>query len=105
MVGDSSRLCLEAGKISKLYPLDTLPRHAAWLEWPWKLHRITQKDGSIQWELYKLDQDSMETENLSSLHPERVFSMKSSLESWQESVVNSMNGGDYQYEENDEEQR
>jgi arylsulfatase len=102
MVGDSSRLRLEAEVISKLYPTDTLPGHAAWLDWPWKLHRIAQTDGSIEWELYKLDQDSMETKNLSSQHPHRVSDMKDSLESWQKSVVNSMNGGDYQPTSKDE---
>ncbi len=96
MAGDSTRLRMDAGDISKLYPVDTLPGHAAWLDWPWKLHRIAQKDGSINWELYKLDQDSMETENLSNLHPDRFSSMPNALESWQKSVVHSMNGGDYQ---------
>jgi len=89
-------LRLDAGVISKLYPTDTLPGHAAWLDWPWKLHRIMKDDGSIEWELYELEQDSMEMENLSSLHPGKLSSMKKSLELWQKSVINSMNGGDYQ---------
>lgn len=102
MAGDSSRLRLEAEVISKLYPTDTLPGHAAWLDWPWKLHRIAQTNGSIEWELYKLDQDSMETNNLSNQHPQKVSNMKDALEAWQISVVNSMNGGDYQAANNEE---
>jgi len=95
MTGDSSRLRLDAAEISKIYPLDTLPGHAAWLDWPWKLHRIAEKDGSIQWELYELTTDSMERVNLLKAYPERANSMKGSLEAWQISVVQSLNGADY----------
>lgn len=93
--GDSSRLRLDAGEINKLYPLDTLPGHAAWLDWPWKLHRIAQEEGEISWELYNLEIDSMETTNLAVENEALKASMKVSLEEWQISVVNSMNGADY----------
>jgi len=95
MVGDSSRLRLDAGEISRLYPLDTLPGHSAWLDWPWKLHRIAQENGTVYWELYNLEGDSMESVNLVKEYPEMVASMQSSLEHWQVSVVGSMNGADY----------
>jgi len=95
VAGDSSRLRLDAGDLSKFYPSDTLPGHAAWLDWPWKLHRIAQKSGSISWELYNLENDSMETENLVRQKPDLLSTMQSSLETWQLSVVNSMNGADY----------
>jgi hypothetical protein len=96
MVGDSSRLRLEDIRISALYPLDTLPGHAAWLEWPWKLHRILDNPEKVCWELYDLEEDSMETTNMIDQHGEVAQSMKASLEQWQQSVVKSMNGEDYQ---------
>ena len=34
------------------YPMDRLPGHAAWLDWPWKLDHIQDKTGSVVWELY-----------------------------------------------------
>jgi arylsulfatase A-like enzyme len=96
MVGDSSRLRLDDIRISALYPLDTLPGHAAWLEWPWKLHRILEDPENVHWELFDLEQDSMETTNIIGHYPEVARSMKASLEQWQQSVVRSMNGEDYQ---------
>jgi arylsulfatase A-like enzyme len=94
MVGDSSRLRLEDIRITP-YPVDTLPGHAAWLDWPWKLHRIQDKSGQINWELYNLAQDSMELVNVLDTQPNEVAEMKASLEKWQKSVVYSLNGGDY----------
>ena len=91
MVTDSSRLRLDAGKITKIYSTDTLPGHAAWLEWPWKLHRISNLEGHLDFELYNLESDSMEVENLEEIHPDRISEMKVTLEAWQVSVVRSMN--------------
>jgi arylsulfatase A-like enzyme len=95
MIGDSSRLLLEEIKIRTQYPSDTLTGHAAWLDWPWKLHRIQAKSGNIQWELYRLDKDPQESVNLINVHPDCVSEMKISLEKWQRSVVRSMYGWDY----------
>ncbi len=95
ITGDSARLRLEAGEITTSYPLDSLPGHAAWLDWPWKLHRIESLTGALRWELYNLEQDSMETLNLAEMEPDRVSAMKASLEDWQHSVIRSMNGEDY----------
>jgi arylsulfatase A-like enzyme len=95
MVTDSSRLRLDAGQITKIYSTDTLPGHAAWLEWPWKLHRISDQEGNLEFELYNLESDSMEVENLAEIHPDRISEMKVTLEAWQVSVVRSMNGEDY----------
>jgi len=93
-VGDKSRLRLEAGKISKQYAEDTLPGHAAWLDWPWKLHRIENKKG-IKWELYQLETDPEEKNNLADEQIQRVETMKVQLEAWQKSLVQSLNGKDY----------
>ena len=94
MLGDLSRLRLEDIRITP-YPTDSLPGHAAWLDWPWKLHRIEDKSGHIDWELYNLAQDSLESVNVLDAHSIKVKEMKVSLEKWQRSVVYSMNGGDY----------
>jgi arylsulfatase A-like enzyme len=93
-VGDRSRLRLEAGKIEKKYSEDDLPGHSAWLDWPWKLHRIKAKK-NVKFELYNLSKDPEERNDLASRRPERVKSMKVKLEEWQKSVVRSLNGEDY----------
>lgn len=95
MVGDSSRLRLDDIQIQTQYPLDTLAGHAAWLDWPWKLHRIQDETGDIRWELYQLANDPLESEDLSGIEPDRAAKMKTDLEKWQRSVVRSMYGLDY----------
>jgi len=95
MVGDSTRLRLADIKIPEQYLLDSLAGHAAWLDWPWKLHRIQDKEGNIQWELYQLGKDPMESEDLYGNEPEKAGEMKTGLEAWQRSVVRSMYGLDY----------
>jgi arylsulfatase A-like enzyme len=79
------------------FPLDTVTGHAAWTDWPWKLHRISGKE-ALKFELYNLDDDPMEENNLAD-NPEqqaRLELMKSELKEWSESVVNSINGKDYE---------
>ncbi|MBW7992348.1 MAG: sulfatase-like hydrolase/transferase [Planctomycetes bacterium] len=90
-----SRLRLDAGEITKQYPLDCFPGHAAWLDWPWKLHRIQSKKGDVKFELYNLAYDPAEQNDLVARDTDRVNSMKSQLESWLTSVVHSLNGRDY----------
>jgi len=83
-----------AHKVTKQYPLDTFPGHAAWLKWPWKLHRIERK-GNIEIELYNLADDPNEKTNLAAAQPNRVKAMRPELEAWLTSVVHSLNGDDY----------
>jgi hypothetical protein len=92
---ETFRLRLDAGKISKQYPEDSFPGHAAWLDWPWKLHRIQGKKANVKLELYNLAEDPAEQKDLVGRDTERVNSMKSQLEAWQASVVRSLNGKDY----------
>ena len=75
------------------FPEEKTTGHAAWNDWPWKLHRI---DGS-KFELYDLGSDPMETKNLvgDSGQAERLGRMKKELDSWMRSVVGSLNGKDY----------
>jgi arylsulfatase A-like enzyme len=89
-----ARLLPDAGKIKKKYPTDTFPGHAAWLDWPWKLHRI-QEDTTVKYELYNLAEDPQEKNDLSSREAGRMALMKPGLQAWQESVIRSLNGEDY----------
>lgn len=78
------------------FPLDTVTGHAAWTDWPWKLHRIAKKE-AVAFELYNLEHDPMEANDLAD-NPERqkrLKSMKSELKAWSESVIDSINGKDY----------
>ncbi len=93
-VDEPSRLRLDAGEISKQYPEDSFPGHAAWLDWPWKLHRI-EKDSGVKLELYHLANDPKESDDRSAQEPERVKSMKVPMEAWLRSVAQSLNGQDY----------
>ena len=67
--------------------------HAAWNDWPWKLHRINGK----RYELFNLAEDPMETKDRSNDpdHQARLESMKKELNNWMRSVVRSLNGKDY----------
>jgi len=85
----------DAGKITRQYPLDAYPGHAAWLDWPWKLHRIEDKKGTVRLELYHLADDPGEKKNLANAHPDRLQAMRTALEAWLKRVVRSLNGEDY----------
>jgi arylsulfatase A-like enzyme len=76
------------------FDMTDLEGHAAWNEWPWKLHRIERKDKVI-YELYDLSKDPMETNDLKEKEPARVTKMKIALEDWQRSVLQSWAGKDY----------
>jgi hypothetical protein len=93
--GDPARLRLDAGEITKQHPEDTFPGHSAWLDWPWKLHRIQDKKANVKWELYNLTDDAGERNNLLAQQSDRVESMKARLEAWLKSVARSLNGKDY----------
>ncbi len=96
-IDDEKKLLLDAGEIKTQYPEDSFPGHAAWLDWPWKLHRIQDDTGDVKIELYNLGpgRDQMETVNLADAQPITTASMKTSLENWLKSVVRSLNGKDY----------
>lgn len=92
---DPARLWPDAGKIEKKHPADTYPGHAAWLDWPWKLHRIQEEGLPLRFELYNLAADPMEKADLSAREDARVKSMRARSEAWLASVVRSLNGDDY----------
>lgn len=68
--------------------------HAAWNDWPWKLHRI-QKGGQVTVELYNLVDDPMEANDLVPKEKDRTGAMLEELEEWQASVFDSWEGKDY----------
>ena len=75
------------------FPEATAKGHAAWNDWPWKLHRI---DGE-RFELYHLEKDPMESNNLAAdpQYREQFSTMSAALDAWMRSVVRSLNGDDY----------
>ena len=75
---------------------DATRGHAAWNDWPWKLHRI-ETNGDVRFELYQLVEDPMEANDLSESEPERLSAMKGELETWQRSVLASWSGADYKH--------
>ena len=68
--------------------------HAAWNDWPWKLHRI-QKEDEVRVELYNLELDPMEATDLAGSEKGRATEMLKELEEWQSSVYDSWEGKDY----------
>jgi arylsulfatase A-like enzyme len=95
---DKTRLVADAAQIKTTYPRDKHPGHAAWLDWPWKLHHIgggKKQPDKLTIELYNLEEDPMETTNLVAAHPQRVRTMRKDLDTWMESVIDSLNGNDY----------
>ena len=68
--------------------------HAAWNAWPWKLHRI-QTPKETRFELYNLETDPMESDDLLKKQSKRVNIMTTALEKWQKSVLDSWSGRDY----------
>jgi hypothetical protein len=94
-VPDSSRLRYDAGDLSLQYPEDVFPGHAAWLDWPWKLHRIESERGDVVLELYDLEVDPDETNDLLAGQASKSEEMAAELSVWQRSVVRSLNGRDY----------
>ena len=72
---------------------ETATGHAAWNNWPWKLHRIN----GDKYELYNLVDDPMESQDLAkdARHTQRLDHMKQDLHAWMRLVVRSINGQDY----------
>ena len=68
--------------------------HPAWLDWPWKLHRIERK-GPAKIELYNLADDPQESRNLAARYSDPTEFLRGQLEGWPSSVVRSLNGKDY----------
>ena len=92
---DPAKLRLDAGEIKVEYPLDSFPGHSAWLDWPWKLHRVEDKESRVEFELYNLESDPMEENDLAGVNTAKTADMRAGLDQWLKSVVRSLNGEDY----------
>jgi|SRR5690554_2103817 len=92
---DPEQLMHDGGTPGKRYTEDDLYGHAAWLNWPFKLHRICNENEEPVYELYHLEEDPWEEFDLSSQHAHLLTSMASDLHQWMLSVINSLNGNDY----------
>lgn len=93
--GDTGALRLNAWQTASGFAESDQTGHAAWLDWPWKLHRIEDEDGAVRLELYNLEVDSMETDNMVEDETARATRMLGELANWQRSVMRSQNGADY----------
>lgn len=71
--------------------IDEYPAPAAWMDGDWKLH---SRNGSAN-ALYNLADDPGEEKNLLEQYPGRAEQMQEDLRNWQDSVINSLRGGDY----------
>lgn len=79
------------------WPLDVYRGHAAWIAGDWKLHRFSMTEGQkVKWELYNLAVDPREEHDVAKKYPEIVRDLKVDFEAWLRSVVESLNGEDYQ---------
>jgi len=76
------------------YTKDSYEGHSAYLDWPWKLHYIKKK-GAIHLELYHLENDPMESKDLSMTQIEKTETLNKKLQNWHTSVFHSLNGHDY----------
>lgn len=94
-IGHPELLRPDASIIPTEYPTDHFPGHAAWLDWPWKLHRIESDDGVV-YELYDLARDPMERDNVISDQSTLAEQLQRDLARWQESVLGSLNGAGYE---------
>ena len=95
LVGDSTRLRPEAGDLSIHYTSDSIIGHAAWIQWPWKLHSRSPRGESTSFELYHLEKDPMEGVDLYGIERDTASHLGTALLDWQKSVINSLNGHDY----------
>jgi arylsulfatase A-like enzyme len=86
---------IPAAQLRTDYSETSFPGHAAWVDGPWKLHRIENAAGRVIWELYNLADDRIESQNLADDEPARVETLQRNLHRWLQSVVQSLNGKDY----------
>jgi arylsulfatase A-like enzyme len=75
--------------------------HAAWLDWPYKLHtnpvttryKKSKQDTDLPVTLlYDVSKDPKETTDLAAQEPERVAKMTAALQAWKASVEKSFAG-------------
>ncbi len=77
------------------YPKNQFPGHSAWIDGDWKLHRMADS-GEPRWELYNLASDPHEDRNQAGDEKDRLEKMRRALKAWLTSILESLNGGDYE---------
>jgi len=85
----------ESAQIIRRYSDKVLPGHAAWIAGNYKLHRRFGKSAQVTYTLFDLLKDPAEKNDLADLEPARLEKMKAQLDTWQRSVIKSLNGEDY----------
>ena len=80
----------------KMFKTTGLVGNAAWTLDRYKLiKKHPRMSDKVTFELYDLIDDPSESRNLATAQPQRVKSMAQSLEQWQQSVIQSLQGRDY----------
>jgi len=79
----------------KSYSEENLPGDAAWIDGKFKLHKKIDKNGIAKFTLYDLENDRTESSDIAGKHFKRVEIMRFGLNTWQRSVIGSLNGKDY----------
>ncbi len=82
--------------LAERFSTDVLPGHAVWIDNQYKLRRIADKPGQAKYAVFDPVQDPEEMADLAEAQPDRVVRRKSQLETWQKSVIHSLNRDDYQ---------
>ena len=91
----SSKLHPAEGQIETALVPQLQVGHAAWMEGPYKLHRLVSKEGTARYQLFNLEKDRAEKTDLAATMPQQVERMKKGLAAWQKSVIQSYKGEDY----------
>ena len=90
----------DASAMTTRFSPDERPGPAVWMDGDWKLHQTPRKGGATQsepfsYELYNLREDRDEEHDVAAKQQPRVQAMADALETWQRSVIGSLNGEDY----------
>jgi arylsulfatase A-like enzyme len=96
VVPASEKTTFRSGVLNPEFEGIELPGHSAWIDDNFKLHRVANEDGEVQFSLFDLSIDPVEQIDLFHQEAEKASRMRAELESWQRSVLRSMNGRDYQ---------
>ena len=91
----SERTTFRHGVRNPEYSGIELPGHSAWIDGNFKLHRIADEKGNIEYALFDLANDPVEQHDLIADEKGRAAEMKEELETWQRSVLESIDGKDY----------
>lgn len=81
--------------VEKKYQYGNLGGHSAIIDDDWKLHAIPDKQGQLRYELYNIVADEAEKINVAESNGAIVKQLSRLLTDWRHSVIDSLNGSDY----------